>query len=83
MAPHVWGGPIITAAALQVAAHIPNFLILESIYKSRGFFDEIVEEPFEWQDGHLIPSTRPGIGIALNEDKLESYRGTIVDIFPR
>lgn len=83
MAPHVWGGPIITAAALQVATHVPNFLILESIYKSRDFFDEIVEEPFEWEDGHLIPSDRPGIGIALDEAKLEANRGTIVDIFPR
>ena len=83
MAPHVWGGPIITAAALQVAANVPNFLILESIYKSRDFFDEIVEEPFEWVDGYLVPPTRPGIGISLNESKLEAHRGTIVDIFPR
>lgn len=83
MAPHVWGGPIITAASLQVASTIPNFLILESIHKSRGFFDEIVKEPFDWQDGYLIPSTRPGIGIELDENKLESFRGKITDIFPR
>lgn len=83
MAPHVWGGPIITAASVQVATAIPNFLILESIYKSRGFFDEIVKEPFDWQDGYLIPSDRPGIGIELDEEKLDSFRGKITDIFPR
>jgi 2-dehydro-3-deoxyphosphogalactonate aldolase len=80
MAPHVWGGPIITAAAVQIATNISNFLILESIYKSRGFFDEIVKEPFEWKEGYIIPSERPGIGIELDEEKLETYRGTIADV---
>lgn len=79
MAPHVWGGPVITAAALQIDANIPNFLIQESIYKSRGFFDEIVKEPFEWEHGDLIVSDRPGIGIELDEDQLEGYRGRFVD----
>ena len=83
MAPHVWGGPIITAAAVQIATNISNFLILESIYKSRDFFDEIVKEPFEWKDGYIIPSERPGIGIELDEEKLETYKGTIADVFGR
>lgn len=79
MAPHVWGGPVITAAAVQIDANIPNFLIQESIYKSRNFFDEIVKEPFEWQDGYLIPPDRPGIGIELDEKKLEAHKGTLAD----
>ncbi len=80
MAPHVWGGPIITAAAVQISANISNFLILESIYKSRHFFDKIVKEPFEWEDGYIIPSERPGIGIELDEEKLEMYKGTIAEV---
>jgi len=80
MAPHVWGGPIITAAAVQISANISNFLILESIYKSRHFFDNIVKEPFEWEDGYIIPSERPGIGIELDEEKLEMYKGTIAEV---
>ena len=68
MAPHIWGGPIITVAAVQIDANIPNFLIQESIYKSRDFFDEIVVELVGGK-GDLIPSTRPGIGIELNEEK--------------
>jgi galactonate dehydratase len=74
MAPHVWGGPVITAAAMQIDVNIPNFLIQESIYKSRGFFDEIVREPFRWEDGDLIFEDRPGIGVELDEAKLEQYR---------
>jgi len=83
MAPHVWGGPIITAAAVQIAAHIPNFLIQESIYKSRDFFDELVVEPFDWDQGDLIAPDRPGIGIELDEEKLEAHRGKLADLMGR
>jgi len=74
MAPHVWGGPIITAAALQIDANIPNFLIQESIGKSDAFFDEIIKEPFIWEDGEFVVTDRPGIGIELDESNLEKYR---------
>lgn len=74
MAPHVWGGPVITAAAMQLDAAIPNFLIQESIYKSRGFFDDIVKAPFNWDNGDLVLDDRPGIGIELDEAALEKYR---------
>ena len=80
MAPHVWGGPIITAAALQIDANIPNFLIQESIGKSDAFFNEIIKEPFEWENGDLIISDRPGIGTNLDEDKLESFRCKLSDL---
>ena len=73
-APHVWGGPILTAASLQLDACTPNFLIQESIYKSDGFFNEIIEEPFEWKDGCLIPSDRPGLGTELDEEALGEYQ---------
>ena len=73
MAPHVWGGPIITAAALQLDAAIPNFLIQESIHTSNLFFDEILKEPFVWEDGDLLLPERPGLGYELDEAKLEAY----------
>lgn len=73
MAPHVWGGPVITAAAMQLDAAIPNFLIQESIYKSGAFFDEIVKAPIKWEDGDLILDDRPGIGVELDEEKLVSH----------
>ena len=79
MAPHVWGGPVITAAALQIDANIPNFLIQESIYKSGGFFNEIVKEPFVWDKGDLVVPDRPGIGIELDEKQLERRRAKLSD----
>ena len=74
MAPHVWGGPVITAAALQIHASIPNFLIQESIYKGGGFFDEIVVEPFVWEDGYYTVPKSPGIGLDLNMAAVEKYK---------
>jgi len=73
LAPHVWGGPIITAAALQLDAAIPNFLIQESIHKSGLFFDEILVEPFVFEDGDLLLPDRPGLGVELDETALERH----------
>jgi 2-dehydro-3-deoxyphosphogalactonate aldolase len=74
MAPHVWGGPVITAAALQIDASIPNFLIQESIGKADAFFNELLKEPLVWEDGDLLVPDRPGIGVELNEAVLEKCR---------
>lgn len=73
MAPHVWGGPLITAAALHLDAAIPNFLIQESIFKSQHFFSELLVEPFVWEDGDLLVPTQPGLGADLNEEKLLQF----------
>ena len=73
MAPHVWGGPIITAAAIQIDTVIPNFLIQESIHISRGFFDKLLLEPFNFENGYLYASDKPGIGIELVDKQLMQY----------
>jgi 2-dehydro-3-deoxyphosphogalactonate aldolase len=74
MAPHVWGGPVITAAALQIAASVPNFLIMESIYKGGGYFSEIIVEPFVWENGYYMLPKSPGIGVDLNMDTIEKFK---------
>ena len=73
MATHVWGGPILLAAAMQVDAAIPNFLIQESIDGTSSFMREIVDEPVCWKDGYLYVNDRPGLGINLVKKQLEKY----------
>jgi 2-dehydro-3-deoxyphosphogalactonate aldolase len=73
VAPHLYGGPVLTAASIQLATCLPNFLIQESIYDSNHFFNELVEEPFHWKEGFLIPSDKPGLGIELNEKNLARF----------
>jgi L-alanine-DL-glutamate epimerase-like enolase superfamily enzyme len=74
MAPHVWGGPVITAAALQIDACIPNFLIQESIYKGGGFFEELIVDPFVWENGYYTVPSSPGLGIDLKMAAVEKFK---------
>lgn len=67
LAPHLYCGPIEAAANIQIATCSPNFLIQESIETFGGFHAEIVKEPIQWEDGYIIPPTRPGLGIELDE----------------
>ena len=56
------------AANVQFAASLPNFLILESIQTFGGFYAELLKKPIRWEEGFVIPSSEPGLGIELNED---------------
>ena len=69
MQPHNCHGPIATAAAVQVDACIPNFIIQETIPLRSPSAYELVNEPLEpliRDSGMPIPTT-PGIGVTLNE----------------
>ncbi len=68
IAPHLYCGPIEGAANVQIAACSPNFLILESIQQWGGFHANILKESVVWEDGFVIPSKRPGLGVELNEE---------------
>ena len=68
IAPHLFCGPIEGAANIQIDTCSPNFLIQESIEMWGGFHAEIVKEPIQWQNGYIIPPTKPGLGVELNEE---------------
>jgi muconate cycloisomerase len=36
--------------------------------------DDIIQEPFAYDDGDIIVSSKPGLGMELDEDKLKHYR---------
>ncbi len=67
IAPHLYCGPIVGAANIQIATCSPNFLILESIESWGGFHSEILVKPIQFEDGHVIPSGAPGLGVELDE----------------
>ncbi|MEM7671578.1 MAG: mandelate racemase/muconate lactonizing enzyme family protein [Pseudomonadota bacterium] len=72
IAPHLYCGPVEGAANIQLAACIPNFLILESIERFDGFHSKVITG-VTWQDGYIIPSREPGLGITLNEDVARAH----------
>jgi galactonate dehydratase len=67
IAPHLYCGPIVGAANIQISTCSPNFLILESIQDWSGFHADILVKPIQWEDGYVIPPTEPGLGVELNE----------------
>jgi len=73
IAPHLYCGPIVAAANIQLATCSPNFLILESIQKFDGFFAELLNKPIQWEDGYVIPPTEPGLGFEINEDLARAH----------
>ena len=36
--------------------------------------DDVIAEPFEYSDGDIVVSSKPGLGIELDEEKVEHYR---------
>ena len=76
IAPHCYCGPIVGAANIQLAVTLPNFLILESIKTWDGFHGELLKKKIEWQDGHVIPSEEPGLGVELDESVCEAHPWT-------
>ena len=67
IAPHLYCGPVVGAANIQLATCTPNFLILEGIETWGGFHAEILKTPIKWQEGYVIPSSAPGLGVELDE----------------
>jgi len=67
IAPHLYCGPIVGAANIQISTCSPNFLILEGVKGWEDFYSEILKEPVAWKNGFVIPSTKPGLGVELNE----------------
>jgi L-alanine-DL-glutamate epimerase-like enolase superfamily enzyme len=66
---HVCGGPVATAAALQLEAAIPNFLIHEHhTYAIKSWNRELCIQDYQPVNGKFKVPDLPGIGIELNDD---------------
>ena len=73
LAPHCYCGPVVAAANIALSTCSPNFLILESIDRWDGFHAELLRSPIRWEDGMVIPSTEPGLGVVLNEEVARAH----------
>jgi len=78
IAPHLYCGPLVAAANIQLATCSPNFLVLESIRTFDGFYADLLTNPIRWENGYVIPSSEPGLGHDLNEEaaRAHPYTGT-------
>jgi len=73
IAPHCYCGPVVAAANIQLAATLPNFLILEAIKDWSGFHAQLLVKPLVLQDGYTQVPDTPGLGVELNEEFARSH----------
>jgi galactonate dehydratase len=72
IAPHNPMGPISLAVGLQLAASVPNFLVQEQVSLGEGY----LKVPFKLEkDGCVLIPKGPGLGIELDEGKMEAMKG--------
>ncbi len=79
VAPYHRGGPVATAACLQLAASIPNFFLQEVPFpaaaEDRRMRAELVSAPIESvREGYFSLPVAPGLGVTLNPDAVQKYR---------
>ena len=84
LAAHCYCGPVVAAANIALATCSPNFLILESIDRWDGFHADLLQTPIRWEDGMVIPSTEPGLGVVLNVEvaRAHPYEGNELHLTP-
>jgi 2-dehydro-3-deoxyphosphogalactonate aldolase len=82
LAPHLYCGPVVGAANIQLATCSPNFLILEGIERWQGFHADVLVKPIRWEAGYVIPPTEPGLGVELNEALIAQhpYTGSMLHL---
>ncbi|WP_227806505.1 enolase C-terminal domain-like protein [Algibacter lectus] len=75
IAPHNPNGPLSTLASSHVCAAIPNFFKQEFIFNDVPWRDTIISHPLDIQNGQLVLSKRPGLGVDLIEEEMDKHPG--------
>lgn len=66
IAPHMYFGPIVLAATIQLDVCSPNFLMQE--FNVMEMHDTILKDPIKLENGYIIPPKGPGLGVELRDD---------------
>ncbi|MCL4186514.1 MAG: mandelate racemase/muconate lactonizing enzyme family protein [Rhodobacteraceae bacterium] len=78
VAPHNYGTTLATVAAAQLAACIPNFMVLESFpdFDSEPGYRPVLRRPLEARirDGMMPLPEGPGLGAELDRDSIAPFR---------
>jgi galactonate dehydratase len=77
IAPHNYGSHLATAIAVQFAAIIPNFMVLECFpdFEREPDYLAVLEQPLEplITDGRMPIPDGPGLGVALDHAAIEPW----------
>jgi L-alanine-DL-glutamate epimerase-like enolase superfamily enzyme len=75
--PHCWKTGISIAASVHLAtaaANCPFTEYLPADLSESELRRELVENELKMEDGYIVPSNEPGLGIELNDDAMKKYR---------
>ena len=72
VAPHLWGGAVLFASGLHLAVATPCVNTLEFSRGENPLLHDLAQEPFDLQDGYVVASERPGLGLTLDRDFVRS-----------
>lgn len=73
VSPHNFSSGVLLAATVHLMAAVPNTQFLEVDTSDNAVYHEFFPEPFQIKDGFAFPSDRPGLGIELSQEILDSY----------
>ena len=73
IAPHNPLGPVSAAACLHLDLASTNFGVQELPRKTGTSFTDVFPVQVEWEDGYLLPPTRPGLGIEFDEEAAKKH----------
>ncbi len=65
--------PVSSAACLQLNLAYNNFGVQEQPARTSTVLTDVVPVQPEWEDGYLLPSTRPGLGIEFDREAARAY----------
>ena len=79
--PHVWGSAVAQAASLQWIATLPithhnvfpQHPILEYDRSSHPFRQQLIKNPWQFENGSIAIPTGPGLGIEINTDVVSEF----------
>ena len=80
MAPHNPNGGVGNSATIQLAACIPNFLVMEH-FPPEPWRNRVVSDPFVIEDGWLEIADRPGLGVEFHEEAAKERPYEAVDLY--
>lgn len=76
VAPHLYAGPVEWAANIQLAATLPNLLMVETIGTGGDFHMPLIKHSITWDNGYVVVPTAPGLGIEFDEDLARAHPWT-------
>ena len=72
-APHNWHGALLTIANANMAASIPNLIMLEINQTHNPLRTDLFKEPWKFKDGYLEIPDGPGFGVELIDDPVKRF----------